>query len=396
MQTFAHPRPPLHRTRMTPTTLRVALFSGNYNYVKDGANGALNRLVGYLLRQGVAVRVYSPTTDTPAFPPTGDLVSVPSVPIPGRPEYRAALGLPEEIREDIRAFAPHIFHVSAPDILGHRAVGFGRSLGLPVVASVHTFWESYLRYYRLGWAVPLSEWILTNFYGRCAEVLVPSESMAQMIRSKKLAQHIHIWARGVDRNVFRPGARSMEWRRAQGIGDEEVVLGFVGRLVLEKGLDVLAATSVLLTERGIKHRVLVVGDGPARAWIEERLPSAIYTGYQSGADLVRAYASMDIFFQPSSTETFGNVTIEAMACGLPVVAARATGSTELVKEGVSGLFTDPDNSGQAADAVQCFIEDAAFRAAAGAAGLAIAARFDWDAVNQVVLDRYRAVLAEAA
>lgn len=377
---------------MTPAPLRVALFSGNYNYVKDGANGALNRLVGYLLRQGVGVRVYSPTTDTPAFPPTGDLVSVPSVPIPGRPEYRASLGLPEEIRNDIRAFDPHIFHVSAPDILGHRAVGFGRSLGLPVVASVHTYWESYLRYYRLGWAVPLSEWILTNFYGRCAEVLVPSESMAAMIRSKGLAENIHIWARGVDRAAFNPAARSLEWRRSVGIADHAVVIGFVGRLVLEKGLGVLAETAQLLTERGVPHCVLVVGDGPAREWVEERLPGAIYTGFQSGVDLSRAYASMDIFFNPSSTETFGNVTLEAMACGLPVVAARATGSMGLVEDGVSGLFATPDSAPESADALQRLIENGDFRASAGAAGLARAAKFDWDAVNQVVLDRYRAVL----
>ena len=138
----------------------------------------------------------------------------------------------------------------------------------------------------------------------------------------------------------------------------------------------------------------ILGDGPAREWIEERLPAAIYTGFQGGADLSRAYASMDIFFNPSSTETFGNVTLEAMACGLPVVAARATGSMGLVEDGVSGLFATPDSAAESADALQRLIEDSVFRASAGAAGLARAAKFDWDAVNQVVLDRYQAVLGE--
>ena len=378
---------------MSPSDLRVALFSGNYNYVKDGANGSLNRLVGFLLRQGVAVRVYSPTTDTPAFPPTGDLVSVPSVPMPGRPEYRASLGLPESIRADIRAFGPDIFHVSAPDILGHRAVGFGASLGVPVIASLHTHFESYLRYYRLGWAVPLSEWILRSFYGRCAEVLVPSESMAETVRAKGLAHNIHIWGRGVDRTVFAPTHRSVEWRRSLGIADGCAVIGFVGRLVLEKGLDVLAATAVELARRNVPHCVLVVGDGPARGWIEERLPGATYTGFQGGSDLARAYASMDIFFNPSSTETFGNVTLEAMASGLPVVAAGAGGTLSLVEDGASGLLTAPDSAGESADALQQLIEKPPLRAAMAARGLEIAARHDWDAINGVVLDRYLAVVA---
>src|SRR6478609_4733452 len=101
---------------MKPEELRVARFSGNYNGVRDGANQALNRLVGYLLRQGAKVRIYSPTVDHPAFPPTGDLVSVPSIPIPKRPEYRLSLGLPERVRRDVAEFNPNIIHISSPDI----------------------------------------------------------------------------------------------------------------------------------------------------------------------------------------------------------------------------------------------------------------------------------------
>ena len=382
--------------RLRPEDLRVALFSGNYNYVKDGANGALNRLVGHLERSGVNARIYSPTSDTPAFEPTGTLVSVPSIPVPGRPEYRAALGLPAATRADIRAFAPNIVHVSAPDFLGHGAVGFGRRLGVPCVASVHTFWESYFRYYRFGWAVPLGERILRRFYARCEEVYVPSESMADLMRAKRLATNIRIWTRGVDRALFNPARRSMDWRRAHGVADTDVVIGFVGRLVLEKGLDVLAATAAELERRGVAARWLVVGDGPARGWIAERLPGAIYAGFQGGTDLARAYASADIFFNPSSTETFGNVTLEAMACGLPVVAARATGSLSLVTDGVSGLFTKPDSAEESAAALAHYIGDAEARAAAGSAGLAAAGRFDWDAVNQVVLDRYLAIATARA
>src|SRR5438270_1308484 len=119
-------RKPLQPSAVKTTDLRVALFSGNYNYVRDGANQALNRLVGYLLRQGVQVRIYSPTVAEPAFPPTGDLVGVPSLAIPGRPEYRMPLALPAKVRRDLENFNPNVVHVSSPDIVGHRAVTWAR------------------------------------------------------------------------------------------------------------------------------------------------------------------------------------------------------------------------------------------------------------------------------
>ena len=103
------------------SSLRIALFSGNYNYVRDGANQALNRLVGYLLRQGAQVRVYAPKVEEPAFPATGDLVGVPSVPFPGRAEYRFPLALSPRVRRDLAAFAPNVVHVSSPDVVAHRA-----------------------------------------------------------------------------------------------------------------------------------------------------------------------------------------------------------------------------------------------------------------------------------
>lgn len=380
---------------MEPTALRVALFSGNYNYQKDGANNALNRLVAHLLARGVRVRTYSPTTDTPAFPPTGDLVSVPSVPVPGRPEYRAALGLPEDVRADIRSFAPTLIHVSAPDVLGHRAVSLARQMGVPAVASVHTFWESYFRYYRLGWAVPLGERLLRRFYGRCVEVYAPSQAMADLLREKGLARRIHLWERGVDRALFHPGRRDLGWRRGLGVADDEVLVAFVGRLVLEKGLDVLAATAQAAERAGLRLRWLVVGDGPARDWIEERMPAALFTGFLTGEALARAFASSDIFLNPSSTETFGQVTTEAMASGLPVVGARAGGTQSLVEDGASGFLVPPDDAEATAAALGRLAASPGLRAAAGARGLAIAGRFDWDSVNQVVLDRYLAVAANA-
>ena len=373
---------------MQTSDLRIALFSGNYNYVRDGANQALNRLAGYLLSCGAAVRIYAPTIPEPAFAPIGDLVSIPSIAFPGRGEYRFPLGLPGRLKHDLDRFAPNVIHVSSPDLSGHRAVSWARRQRLPVLASVHTRFETYLRYYNLAWLEPAMEAAIRRFYRRCDALVAPSESMAQVLRERRMNYDIGIWSRGVDRELFHPGRRDMAWRRAQGIADSEVVVGFFSRLVMEKGLDVFSDAIDELRSRNIPHRVLVIGEGPAREWFENRLPAAVFAGFLSGAELARAVASMDVLFFPSVTETFGNVTLEAMACGLPVVAAAATGSESLVDDHVSGRLIRPGAVHHFAEAVRAYVEQPALRARHGAAGEARSLQFGWDRINQTVADTY--------
>jgi glycosyltransferase involved in cell wall biosynthesis len=379
---------------MDATNLRIALFSGNYNYVRDGANQALNRLVDYLLRQGAAVRVYSPTVKEPAFPPKGDLVDIPAVPFPGRAEYRAPLYIPSGVKRDIRRFRPNMFHVASPEVLGHRAVTLAHKLNLPVIASVHTRFETYPRYYGLAFLEPLMLAGLRRFYRRCDAIFAPSDSMAQLLREQRMNYDIGIWTRGIDREIFNPGRRDLEWRRSFGIDDEVPVIGFVGRLVMEKGLDVFSDVIDRLERRQVRHKVLVVGEGPARDWFEKRLPQACFAGFQAGPDLGRAVASMDMLFNPSVTETFGNVTLEAMSSGLPVVAAIATGSQSLVAEGVTGRLVRAGAIDTFADALQTYCQDQALRHAAGRAGMQVSLRYGWDEVNQALVDAYLRILRQ--
>ncbi len=373
--------------------LRLVFFSGNYNYVRDGANQALNRLVAYMESQGAEARVYSPTSDTPAFEPAGTLVSVPSVTIPGRGDYRIARGLPGKLRREIAEFQPHLFHLSAPDPLGHSAKKLAKSLGIPVVASVHTRFETYFEYYGFGWARPAGEVILRRFYAGLDEVFVTSQGFGDMLRAQGLIEHAATWSRGVDKAMFHPGRRSMAWRRSVGIEDHEVVIGFVGRLVLEKGLDMVAAATAELKRRGVAHRLLVVGEGPARAKFEKMAPDALFVGFMQGEALATAFASADLLLNPSVTETFGNINIEAMASGIPVVAAEASGSTCIIEHGLTGQLVPPANVMGFADALQHYLVDHGARAAAGAAGLEAAKAYDWDAINGGVLARYQEIVA---
>ena len=379
-----------------PPPLRIALFSGNYNYVRDGANQALNRLVGYLLCQGHAVRVYSPTTETPAFPPVGELVSLPSVAIPKRPEYRFPIGLTDKVRRDLAAFAPDIVHISAPDIAAHQATGWARRTDRPVIASIHTRFETYLPYYHLQLLEPVLRGLIRRLYRKCDALLVPTESTAAVLRAQDMNRTISLWSRGVDRTQFNPARRSLEWRRSVGLADDDIAIVFLGRIVLEKGLDVFANVCDLLTARGITHKVLVIGDGPARTWFAERLTNAVFTGQQVGNDLAGTLSSGDIFLNTSITETFGNVTLEAMACALPVVAAAATGTTNLVRDGETGILVEPGEIKQYADALERYIRDPSLRRAHGDAGLAFAETQDWDQINAAVENAYYQVIERRA
>jgi glycosyltransferase involved in cell wall biosynthesis len=371
------------------TDLRVALFSGNYNYVRDGANQALNRLVGYLLSHGVQVRVYSPTVDHPAFPPTGDLVGVPSLAIPGRSEYRMPLALPRRVRRDLEQFNPNLVHVSSPDIVGHRAVTWARKRKTAVVASVHTRFDTYLAYYRLQALEPLARDIMRRFYQRCEVVLAPAESTAAILRAQRMNRDIWIWARGIDRDQFNPERRDMAWRRSLGISDDEMAIAFLGRVVMEKGLDVFSDAIHAFERLGIRHRVVVIGEGPARPWFEQQLPQGIFLGQLTGNDLSRALASTDVFLNPSITEAFGNVTLEAMACALPVIAAEATGATNLVRSGVTGTLVDGTEPDEFAAALADYARDPDLRRRHGEAGLAIARTMDWDSINSTVIRAYK-------
>jgi phosphatidylinositol alpha 1,6-mannosyltransferase len=376
--------------------LRVALFSGNYNYVRDGANQALNRLVGYLLRQGVKVRVYSPTVKNPAFPPTGDLVSIPAIAIPGREEYRLPIALPARVKRDLAEFAPNVVHVASPDIVAHRAVTWARKNKIAAVASVHTRFETYLAYYHMQMLEPEVRAILRRFYSRCEVVMAPAESTAAILRAQRMNRDIAIWARGIDRDQFNPERRDMEWRRSIGIADDEMVIAFLGRIVMEKGLDVFADAVHAFAAHKVKHRVLVIGEGPARPWFEEQLPDAIFLGQQTGDDLARALASADVLLNPSITEAFGNVTLEAMACALPVVAADASGATNIVRSGITGTLVDPDELEEFADALEAYARDPELRHRHGQAGLAVAETMDWDTINSAVVRVYKHAIVKRA
>ncbi|HEU0095071.1 MAG TPA: glycosyltransferase family 1 protein [Rhizomicrobium sp.] len=374
--------------------MRVALVTSSYNFIRDGVALTLNRLVGYLEAQGVEVLVFAPVAPKPALAHKGTIVPVPSIPLPGRPEYRMAFGLGSLAKQALRDFKPDIIHLAVPDFLGQAALGFAQANSIPAVATYHTRYETYLKHY---WYLAPLEGLLTRmlrrFYGACREVYVPSDSTRDALLADGLRDNFKPWPRGIDTVRFNPDKRSAAWRAALGIGADELVILHVSRLVREKRLDTLTAALKRIT---VPHKVVIVGDGPDRGFAEKALPDAIFTGFQGGEALATAYASSDIFVFPSDSESFGNVTLEAMASSLPCVCADATGSRSLVVAGETGFLADASDADGFAHHITALAADPALRSTMGRAGRARALTFSWDETLARMLGYYRALVGGAA
>ncbi len=372
---------------------RVVLFTGNYVHIKDGVSLTLNRLVHHLERRGIESIVFGPDTDSYALEPAGRFFGVPSVPSPGRPEYRISLFLPEVLRHEIELFKPNIFHIATPDILGFRALRLSEKMGIPVLSSYHTHFPSYLKYYNLEFLEPSLWKYLHWFYGKCEKVVSPSSSMNEFLIRKGMDQsRMGLWSRGIDTELFTPEKRSPEYRRELGFKDDEIVVAFVSRLVWEKNLETFIQATDIAREKNKKLRVLVGGDGPVLEELQSRMPHAVCTGYKNPPELAKVYAAADIFFFPSETETFGNVTLEAMASGLPALVADAAGSNSLVIDGQTGYILPPYDAQGFADCILKLSQDYGLRKKLSGQARERALTFDWDSIMDGLIDDYSDII----
>ena len=361
--------------------LRVVLTTGNYNYIKDGVSLTLNRLVGWLERNDVEVLVIAPVAEEPAMEHQGRLLPVPSFAIPTRKEYRIGRRLTPLLKDEIVRFKPNLFHIAVPDITGHSALKLAETMRVPVVSSFHTRFDGYLQYYHLSFLEPWFHKKLRVFYARCEHLYVPSASMMDELAGQGIADNMRLWTRGVDHDRFSPGRRSQEWRRAHGIADDDLVIAYAGRLVAEKNMAVMARVFAGLKARGVAHRTILLGDGPEAGWMRKALPETVFAGFLHGDELAAGYASSDIFFFPSVTETFGNVTLEAMASGLPAVTADATGSRSLVREAETGFLVPVDREDQMIERLVQLLTDGDMRRKFGARAREIAvSEHEWDGI----------------
>jgi glycosyltransferase involved in cell wall biosynthesis len=377
---------------------RVALVVGNYVNVVDGVALTFGRLVRTRLLAGDQLLVLAPDAERPRLQAPGPFVPLPSIPVPVQPEYRLALGIPASARRRLERFEPELIHVGSPDLAGVAAVEFAAAHGIPAVASYHSEIARYLRYLPglavlAGASLERAVWRwVRDFYNRCRQVYVPSAAMLEALRDRGITTQLRVWGRGVDTARFTPSRRSLSWRRSLGIADDQILIGFVARLRWEKGLSTLAAVLDRLSTMAPDHASFIAGDGPARAELERRCPATRFLGELDVAALARAYASADLFLYPSATETFGNVTLEAMASGLPTICADALGSRSLVIPGETGELILPRDVEAFTQAAARLIADPARRHAMAGAARAAASRRSWEQAIDACVGHWDEVL----
>jgi phosphatidylinositol alpha 1,6-mannosyltransferase len=376
----------VHTVKMNK--LRIVLVTGNYNHIPDGVSLTLNRLVKYLESKGNEVLIVAPSIKNPPIKHAGRLVEVPSYAMPGREEYRIGLGLTSRIKEEIARFNPDLVHIATPDFTGFQALMMAADRNYAVVSSYHTHFSSYLEYYKLSFLEHGLWAYLRFFYSNCIHTYVPSESMIAGLGKQGITDGLQIWARGIETEVFNPQRRDLHWRRENGINDDDVVVSFVSRLVWEKEMRTLRAVFNELHKRNPKIKTIIVGEGPAGHELKATMPNTLFAGYQKGENLARIYASSDVFMFPSITETFGNVTLEAQASGVPVVVANAQGNASLVDHGFNGFLVTPKDASEFTERILLLATKHDLRNRMSKNAVQFASKFTWDNIFGQLVKNY--------
>ena len=360
----------------------------------NGVARTLERLVGAVRARGGAVRVE--TVADPLAAPEADVVRWPSIPFWAYPQLRMALPSRADVVPGLAAWGPTLIHATTPFGVGLAGRAAARSLGVPFVTSYHTAFPTYLRHYRLRALNAIAWPFLRAFHNAGRITFAPSRVIATELEQQRF-RDVRVWSRGVDPARFDPRFRSVEMRRAMGATDErDFVVAYVGRLAPEKGVHVAmdAMRRVQMgTGGGPPVRFAVAGDGPAEAPCRAAAPQGTwFAGPLSGDALSAFYASADAFVFPSLTETFGNVVLEAMASGVPVIAPDRGATLELAND-ASALTFAANDADSLAQRVSRLRDDAGLRRAKREAGLVVARSRTWDAVWDALLSDYRDALA---
>jgi glycosyltransferase involved in cell wall biosynthesis len=292
---------------------------------------------------------------------------------------RVGLPAPGVIMQRLRQLRPDAVHVATEGPLGLAAVRAARELGIVVTSDFRTNFHAYTQHYGAAWLRRPVLAYLRRFHNRTAVTMVPTEALRAQLQAEGF-ENLAVVARGVDLAHFDRLHRSAELRRSWDADDDDPVVLHVGRLAAEKNLGLLARCFRAIQARQPRARLVLVGDGPQREKLLQELPEAVFAGQRRGMDLAAHYASADLFLFPSLTETFGNVTVEAMASGLPVVAFDYAAAAHVIRPGRSGMLVARGNEAQFEQAALALAASPAYRRELGLQARLDASRLAWPAV----------------
>lgn len=368
--------------------MRIAIFSEVFLPKVDGIVNTLCRMLEYLERGGHSALMIAPE-GAPAEYASTPILQAPAAPLPLYPELRFSLPVNLPLTE-LDAFSPDIIHVVNPLLLGAAGIRYARQRGRPVVASYHTDLAGYATRWKVPWLTPAIWFLLRRLHNNADLNLCPSSFSRNDLIGNGI-RRVRLWTRGVDTQRFNPVKYDSHWRWQLSAGHPEApLLLYTGRLSPEKRVEWL----IPLLQRHPGARLAVVGDGPQRQELETQfgdLP-VVFTGYLQGEALSSAFASSDLFVFPAANETFGNVVLEAMASGLPVVTAARGGPLDFVQPGRNGMLFPADDHEAFLAAADQLLRSPSRIQRMGMYAREDALQHSWDGVFDRLLADYRSVL----
>jgi glycosyltransferase involved in cell wall biosynthesis len=304
----------------------------------------------------------------------------------GFPQYHALKHLWKQQR-------PDIVQIVTEGPLGYSAMKAAKKLGIPVISDFHTNFDQYSRYYRLSGFFNLAKRYLRHVHNQTLVTLVPTRELQQQLTANGYTK-LGVLERGIDTTQFNPQRRSHTLRTQLGIRPEQLLVTLVSRMAQEKNLDLAFEAFRTIQQHVPDARFLLVGDGPERKRLQEAHPDCLFVGMQTGSALAEHYASGDLFLYPSTSETFGNVILEAMASGLPVVTFDYAAAHEHMQYGINGMNVPLDDNAAFIQASRSLAMNPALRQTQGYAAHQTALTLSWATVVERLHQTIQTILHE--
>jgi len=376
--------------------LHLAIVTETYAPEINGVAMTLGRLVDGLDQRGYRMTIVRPRQrhESPHCTVTqrlaGEQIRLPGIPLPGYPQLRIGLPARARLRRLWQVRRPDLVHVATEGPLGSSAIAAAKDLGIPATSSFHTNFDQYTKDYRIGWVKPIVASWLRRVHNRTLRTFVPTSDIRDRLAGEGY-RNLRILSRGVDTRLFSPERRDPGLRAAWGANPDDLVVIHVGRMAAEKNYPLLFRAFAAIKRVQPKARLVLVGDGPMLSIYQRQNPETIFTGFYTGINLARHYASGDIYLHPSHTETFGNVVTEALASGLAVGAFDYAAAREFIIHERNGL-TCPvaSTEGFLANATR-LAQSSALRGTLARAGREKTLELSWD----TVVDGFARDLTEA-
>ncbi|WDH80708.1 glycosyltransferase family 4 protein [Paenibacillus urinalis] len=369
--------------------MKIAIITETFLPSTDGIVTRLTASIRHFLAEGHEVIIIAPDLGITSYG-EARVYGIPARPLPLYRTKKFAMPSPR-VGKLLKEYDPDVVHVVNPALLGAAGIYYSRKYGYPLLASYHTNLSQYLDYYKLSYLNGLMWSYIRSLHNRAAVNLCTSLTVKEELTSRQF-RNVMLWKRGVDTELFSPKQYSLVMRERLSQGQEgKKVLLYVGRLAVEKEIEKLRD----LFDASDQFVLAIIGDGPHRQALEAHFKGTptLFTGFLYGQELAQAFASSDVFIFPSTTETLGLVLLEAMASGLPVVAARSGPTSEQIRHGHSGLLYDADDHSDFISAV-CRFEDEAVRHRMAEAAYQESIGKGWSEAAEQVLGYYKQTILE--